>query len=259
MRSAFLATAAALALMAATPALAERHGHDQGGSNQGGQGATQGGTQGGGQGGTWQGRSGGHQGGTQGGGGQGGGSQGGGGQGGTGSRHGGGSGGSMGGGSNANPLQGFGGGTMSGPNNSGRNDHRDRNDRNDRNRDGNRGHDNNSWTVIFGPNGFGYHSGNFGHSSHNRDYDRFRRAYRAPNRFRFGNYYKPRGWYYRRWTFGDFLPALFFARTYWITDYTDFGLPYPPPGCVWVRYGDDALLVDQYTGEIIQVVYGIFY
>ena len=33
----------------------------------------------------------------------------------------------------------------------------------------------------------------------------------------------------------------------------------PPPGTVWVRYGNDALLIDRYSGEVIQVVYGIFY
>ena len=33
----------------------------------------------------------------------------------------------------------------------------------------------------------------------------------------------------------------------------------PPPDAVWVRYGDDALLIDRYTGEVIQVEYGVFY
>ena len=33
----------------------------------------------------------------------------------------------------------------------------------------------------------------------------------------------------------------------------------PPYGYVWVRYGDDALLVDVDTGEILRVVYGVFY
>jgi Ni/Co efflux regulator RcnB len=37
-----------------------------------------------------------------------------------------------------------------------------------------------------------------------------------------------------------------------------FELPAPPPGCVWVRYGDDALLVDADTGEIVEVVYDLF-
>ena len=43
------------------------------------------------------------------------------------------------------------------------------------------------------------------------------------------------------------------------TYYGYYGLPYPPPGTVWVRYGDDALLIDQYTGEIVEVIYGLFY
>jgi len=31
------------------------------------------------------------------------------------------------------------------------------------------------------------------------------------------------------------------------------------PGYVWVRYGPDALLIDTYTGEIIQVRYDVFW
>jgi len=32
----------------------------------------------------------------------------------------------------------------------------------------------------------------------------------------------------------------------------------PPDGYVWVRYGDDALLIDEYSGDIIQVEYDVF-
>lgn len=87
----------------------------------------------------------------------------------------------------------------------------------------------------------------------------YERNYSAQRHYRFGRYERPRGWYARRWTFGEFLPSLFWSQNYWISDYSAFGLPYPPPGCVWVRYGDDALLIDRYTGEIIQVIYNIFY
>jgi Ni/Co efflux regulator RcnB len=38
-----------------------------------------------------------------------------------------------------------------------------------------------------------------------------------------------------------------------------FGLLIPPYGYVWVRYGDDALLVDTRTGMVLQVRYGVFY
>jgi Ni/Co efflux regulator RcnB len=89
---------------------------------------------------------------------------------------------------------------------------------------------------------------------------RYHRSWYAGRRYRWnGSYVRPAGWYYRRWTLGAFLPAIFFVQQYWIPDYAVFALDPPPPGTVWVRYGDDALLVDRYTGEIIQVVYGIFY
>lgn len=39
----------------------------------------------------------------------------------------------------------------------------------------------------------------------------------------------------------------------------DYALPPPPPGAVWVRENDDALLIDQDSGEIITVEYGVFY
>ncbi len=37
------------------------------------------------------------------------------------------------------------------------------------------------------------------------------------------------------------------------------GLEAPPPGCVWVRYGPDLLLVQRYSGQIVDVIYGAFY
>jgi Ni/Co efflux regulator RcnB len=86
----------------------------------------------------------------------------------------------------------------------------------------------------------------------------FNRNISATRRFHWRAYHRPHGWYYRRWTFGEFLPRLFWAQTYWITSYWMFELPAPPPGCVWVRYGDDALLVDSDTGEIVEVVYDLF-
>ena len=55
------------------------------------------------------------------------------------------------------------------------------------------------------------------------------------------------------------LPTLFWTRDYWIDDYWVFGLVAPPYGYVWVRYGDDALLVNVQTGLILRVVYRVFY
>jgi len=115
-------------------------------------------------------------------------------------------------------------------------------------------------SIIFGIGGHGFKSGTqWGHSRHNSAFDQLRRVVTAGRHFHHGSYHRPNGWYYRRWNYGDFLPALFFGQSYWLEDYDDFDLPYPPPGTVWVRYGNDSLLVDEDTGEIIQVVYGIFY
>jgi len=81
----------------------------------------------------------------------------------------------------------------------------------------------------------------------------------AVHRFHIGAYRAPPGWHYRRWVFGERLPAVYFGRDYWITDYLSFDLFAPPDGLVWVRYGPDALLIDEYTGEVVQVQYGVFY
>ena len=94
-----------------------------------------------------------------------------------------------------------------------------------------------------------------------RTFDRraYQRNANAARKFRGGYYRKPAGWYYRRWTFGQILPFAFFARDYWLNDYYAYDLPLPPYGYEWVRYGDDALLVDTRTGTILQVQYGVFY
>lgn len=93
------------------------------------------------------------------------------------------------------------------------------------------------------------------------NFDRYhwQRNYHAGHRYHWRPYHRPHGWYYRRWEFGMILPLVFWTRDYWVLDYWEFGLPDPPYGYVWVRYGDDALLVNVETGEILQAVYGLFY
>ncbi len=99
----------------------------------------------------------------------------------------------------------------------------------------------------------------WGDRSVSRDWRRYERNIFAQHRYRLGTYAWPRGYGYRRFTFGEYLPEIFFAQDYWIYDYADYGLPFPPPGTQWVRYGPDALLIDQDTGEIVQVIYSVFY
>jgi Ni/Co efflux regulator RcnB len=99
-----------------------------------------------------------------------------------------------------------------------------------------------------------------GHGATHQNFDRrtYQRNFNAPRRYRAGGYVRPHGWYDHRWVYGEILPALFWSQNYWLSDYFDYGLADPPPGFVWVRYGDDALLIDQNSGEVLQVEYGVF-
>ena len=78
-------------------------------------------------------------------------------------------------------------------------------------------------------------------------------------RYRASPFRWPSGYGAQRWSLGQYLPSIFFSSTYSIFNYYDIGLPYPPPGTDWIRNGNDALLVDRYSGEIIDVVYDVFY
>jgi len=87
----------------------------------------------------------------------------------------------------------------------------------------------------------------------------FHQNFDAQRRFHAPSYRRPQGYYARRWSWGQVLPSAFWARDYWLSDYYDYDLPPPPFGAIWVRVGNDALLIDQDSGEIIEVDYGVFY
>ena len=160
-------------------------------------------------------------------------------------------------------------------NDRGRDNRPDFNRGNDNRSDFNRGNDNhdNGRRPDFGrqdnrsgfDNRSNYGSGDrYGRPSNapRPDFSQFRdfhRNFSAPHRYRAPSYSRPQGYYYRRWTFGDFLPSLFWGQQFWLSDYYAYDLPPPPRGTVWVRYGNDALLIDRYTGEIITVEYNMFY
>lgn len=105
-----------------------------------------------------------------------------------------------------------------------------------------------------------------------RDWDRDGRrdSYRYWERGRYPSVYisshryhhswrAPAGYYVRVWSFGEYLPHSWYGPAWWIVDPWAYDLPLPPPGCDWVRVGDDALLVDQFTGLIVQVVRDVFW
>ncbi|HST35316.1 MAG TPA: RcnB family protein [Allosphingosinicella sp.] len=88
------------------------------------------------------------------------------------------------------------------------------------------------------------------------------RGWRNRNRstFRIGPYYSPyRNWGYNRFSIGIFLEPLFYSDRYWIGDPWQYRLPPAYPGTQWVRYYDDVLLVDVYSGEVLDVIYDFFW
>ncbi len=71
-------------------------------------------------------------------------------------------------------------------------------------------------------------------------------------------YRYPRGYQYRRWSIGGLLPLIFLSSPYIYNNYYDLGVGPPPPGCYWVRYGPDLLLVRRHSHRIVDVIYGAF-
>jgi Ni/Co efflux regulator RcnB len=100
-----------------------------------------------------------------------------------------------------------------------------------------------------------------GHGGSHANFDRhaYQRNFVSPHRFHIAVYVRPHGWYEHRWVYGEVLPGYFWTQNYWLANYIDYGLGEPPPGFVWVRYGNDALLIDQDSGEVLQVEYDVFY
>lgn len=93
-----------------------------------------------------------------------------------------------------------------------------------------------------------------------RRYDWNRWRYSNRNIFHIGRYYSPyRNYGYNRFDIGFFLEPLFFGRNYWIGDPWQYRLPPAPPGTQWVRYYNDVLLVDVYSGEVIDAIYDFFW
>jgi hypothetical protein len=117
----------------------------------------------------------------------------------------------------------------------------------------NRGNDNRSWSGNRGSWNNGWRN--------DRRYDW--RGYRNTNRglYRLPRYYAPSGWGYgyRRFTIGYTLSSLLFSSQYWINDPFYYRLPEVYGPYRWVRYYNDALLVDIETGEVVDTIYDIFW
>jgi len=89
------------------------------------------------------------------------------------------------------------------------------------------------------------------------DWRRYRDQHRSI--FRIGVYYDPFGWGYQRYNIGWRLYPAYYEQNYWLTDPYMYDLPPAPYPLQWVRYYDDALLVNVFTGQVVDVMYDFFW
>lgn len=99
------------------------------------------------------------------------------------------------------------------------------------------------------------------HRDWRRDHRYDWRRWRERNRshFHVGFYYDPFGWHYRRYGIGWRLWPSYYSNRYWLNDPWSYRLPYAPWPYKWVRYWDDAILVNTRTGEVVDVIYDFFW
>jgi len=142
----------------------------------------------------------------------------------------------------------------------GRDRDHDRNQDRDHDRDHDRDRDRDHWRDDRGRD---WHHERGWYDRYRHDHFRYDRGrYYSRTRFYFGYYYSPRTYYSyttRAWRRGDRLPFAYFDDRYFIDDYWRFDLYDPPYRCRWLRVRGDALLVDIDNGDVLEVVYELFW
>lgn len=73
------------------------------------------------------------------------------------------------------------------------------------------------------------------------------------------SYHDPFGWAYQTFSIGWRLWPNYYSSSYWINDPGMYRLPPAPPGTRWIRYYNDALLVDMWSGEVLDVIHNFFW
>lgn len=94
-----------------------------------------------------------------------------------------------------------------------------------------------------------------------RDFRDDRRAYGDGDqfaRFHGDRYDYPRGYGYRYFGIGTFLPRVFFDQRYYIGQPDYYRLPPAYAGTRWIRVGPDALLIRTYDRRVVRVIRGLF-
>jgi Ni/Co efflux regulator RcnB len=104
------------------------------------------------------------------------------------------------------------------------------------------------------------HHVNWNHNwrkDHRYDWRHHRNRHRSL--FHLGFYFDPYGWGYQPFSIGLRLWPNYYSSRYWINDPYMYRLPYAPPGTRWIRYWNDAILVDTFTGEVVDVIPNFFW
>lgn len=90
-------------------------------------------------------------------------------------------------------------------------------------------------------------------------YDWRRHRERNRSTFRFGIYYDPFGYSYRPYNIGWPMRSSYWSDNYWIRDPWMYRLPPAYGPYRWIRYWDDAVLVDVRSGRVVDVIHNFFW
>jgi Ni/Co efflux regulator RcnB len=92
----------------------------------------------------------------------------------------------------------------------------------------------------------------------NDGYQQYRRTITTTKHYDAGAFVAPSGYTYTRYAIGQHVKGDLLGNNYVLTGYGTYELQAPPSGLTWIRVGDDALLVDRKTGEVVESDYGLF-
>lgn len=89
-------------------------------------------------------------------------------------------------------------------------------------------------------------------------YGNYRKTVTSTKRYNAAAFVAPSGFTYRRFSVGQHVPDVLLSDSVVLNNYHDYALVEPPSGLTWIRDGQDALLIDTRTGEVIQADYDLF-
>jgi len=92
----------------------------------------------------------------------------------------------------------------------------------------------------------------------NDGYKQYRRTITTTKHYDAGAFVAPSGYTYTRYAIGQRVEGDLLGNNYVLSSYHNYALQAPPSGLTWIREGDDALLVDRTTGEVVETDYGLF-